>query len=51
MKTFLIWAVIVVASVELGGMAFDCLQRNIEADMAALHEVRIQKLEERINEL
>ena len=50
MKTFLIWAVIVVAAIELGGIAFDSMKRQIENDMAAIHELHQQKLEEAIDE-
>jgi hypothetical protein len=49
MKTFLIWAVIVVAGIELGGIAFDSMKRQIENDMDKMHELHQQKLEEAID--
>ena len=41
----IVYVVIIVASIELGGMAFDCLQENMAADTAALQQGKMEYME------
>ena len=43
MKSLIMWIVIIVVAIEVGGMAFDCLQRNMEADTAALQQGKMER--------
>ena len=40
---FIVYVVIIVASIELGGMAFDCLQESMTADAAKLQQGKMER--------
>jgi hypothetical protein len=45
MKALIIWVIIIVAGIELGGMAFDKLRESVEADHTELQQ-NAEKLKE-----